>query len=304
MFTPPAPAKSNFDPNLRYEIQRNIASLQQQIGASQAGNYLDELVLSVRGQQDKSLDLARKLALVLEMRGSYYKKQEQYEEAFADFFEACFLLGSHELPPQDVAQLEVQLADVCEMNADHAQALEWYQRALSKYGKEVDEFRMDLIVLHNNMAMIYKLLDDKQHAFEQYTKAIELCNGAEDLRDSTVLGDLLFNQACLCEAMQNTAQALELHERALQVRQHCLAGDDEDLGMSYAASALLQSFIAANEQSLEYFDKAAQILGEKEFFDAQLYRHIVQAYRQLGSRLNNELHLAKAEALLESLGGN
>lgn len=303
MFTPPAPAKSNFDPNLRYEIQRNVASMQQQLGDAQVGSYLDELVLGVRGQQDKSLDLARKLALVLEMRGVYYKKRALYQESQADFFEACFLLGSHELPAQDIAQLEVQLADVSELLQDHASALEWYQRALNKYLKEVDEFSMDIIVLYNNMAMIYKQLDDKQHAFEQYNKAVQLCSASDELKESTVLGDLLFNQACLCEAMHDQAHALELHQRALDVRKQALSADDEDLAMSYAAIALLQTATQPGESTLGYFAQALQILAAKPEFDEQLFAYILGVYRQQAANLQSQQHVASATRLQESRSG-
>jgi tetratricopeptide (TPR) repeat protein len=140
----------------------------------------------------------------------------------------------------------------------HAEAIEFYEKALEIEQKTLPANHPDLAESYNDIGLVYKNMGEYSKAYSYLEKALEI-------RQKTLPAnhpDLAIsynNIGAVYKNMGEYSKALSYHEKALEIRQKTLPANHPSLATSYNNIGNVYKNMGEYSKALSYYEKALEI---------------------------------------------
>lgn len=202
------------------------------------------------------VDALCELAKFRSRKGDPGRAERLYREALTHCAES-----SQPVPPELLYRINSLLAYHFDSQDKASDAILHYERALA-IAERCDLLEpIQLAVVHNNLAMLYKKEEDYAKAESSYHSALKIFSGSDtaDARIASVhnnLGVLYYSQHAFDRSRECHLQALNIRRRI-----YGESGSHYDLGQSYNNLAAVHKAMGDYQTASTYFKKV-EALGE------------------------------------------
>ncbi|MGI6315166.1 MAG: tetratricopeptide repeat protein [Christensenellales bacterium] len=164
----------------------------------------------------------------------------------------CRALETWEGGAEETVPLLSDLTDIYFARKDYANALKYARQYLSACHKAYPLRHVQTGVAWNAVGRSQHMLGDKESACRSYTMAIRCLEKLPE-EASGLRGDVFFNRAVCCRALQRNEEAAEDLERAIAIQRAAQGDNEKTAAMAHAAGEMLLSagLVSAAEKYLE-----------------------------------------------------
>ncbi len=137
------------------------------------------------------------------------------------------------------------------------EARDFYEDAIAIAEKNQLDDNERTGIVFNNLAMVYRQMDDDDNAAKNYQLALESFSTQKGLR-SIEVADVLHNLGVLSYFGDRYTEAIEYFRQALSIRTDQLPDNHEDICQCYANLAALYKRIGNDEEAKLYYDHSTK----------------------------------------------
>lgn len=206
-----------------------------------------------QGGEFSKVDLAR----ALELRGIYYCRTGQYDNAKTDYVEALGLMSSATDEDEGIGRVCAGLAVVHDLDGSPDLAKSFYQRGIAAYERITPTPLLRVADINNNLGFIYEAEGDFDRAETFLLGALKSYHekaGPDDERTATLYN----NVGTLYFKSEHDERAEEMHNLALEARIKLFSEKHVETAQSYANLALVLVRSGKVEAGKRHFEKALE----------------------------------------------
>jgi len=184
-----------------------------------------------------------------------------------------------------LASLFHNMGRIDNAQANYAQALEWYEKALPIFEKVPGKEHPATAGTYNNIALVYQNQGEYDKALVWYQKALPIYEkelGKEHPFTATTYN----NMANVYYQQGDYGKALEWHEKALAIKEKVLGKEHPDTAATYNNMAAVYRAQGEYEKALEWYQKdlaiSEKVLGKEHPDTAVTYNNIASLHYHQG----------------------
>ncbi|NNE91535.1 MAG: tetratricopeptide repeat protein [Verrucomicrobiales bacterium] len=248
-------------------------------GASREVERVRRLAYTDRRFLPDLVDALCELAKFRSRVGEPGRSERLYREALTHCEESDV-----EVAPELLFRIHSLMAYHYDKSERNELAVEHYEQSLALAEKSKLLQPIQIAVIHNNLAMLYKRTSSPEKAEESYLNALrEFQQGLEgDSKDDARVASVYNNLGVLYYSKHDFDKACEFHTEALGIRQRLFGnnGHHYDLGQSYNNLAAVHKAMGNYDRAAEFFAKVEE-LGDEAGSD--LNRGVIDPESGMGS---------------------
>lgn len=191
--------------------------------------------------------------------------------------------------------------------ADYPAALSYFKRALAQAIASQGEESGIVVMLYNNMGMVYRKQGKYDQAMECYRKALAICEKST-IEDDAIKATTHNNIAKLFDVEGNPSQALEHYLKAIALEEQALGNEHPLTALFYNNVGTLYYSTGDYAQAMDYFNKSLaireKVLGSDHPDLAMSYGNIGSVYHSQGDNGRALEYFNRALAIREQVLGS
>lgn len=240
------------DSNTENSLETQIASASREVERVRRLAYTDRRFLP------DLVDAICELAKFKSREGDPGRSERLYREALTHCEESDV-----EVAPELLFRIHSLMAYHYDKTDRYQRAVEHYEEAL-RLSEDCSRLEpIQIAVVHNNLAMLYKRVEQPERAEQCYLDALnEFKRGlAGGKKDDARVASVYNNLGVLYYSKQDFDRANEFHTEALEIRRRLFGknGHHYDLGQSYNNLAAVQKAMGNYDKAAEYFAKVEEL---------------------------------------------
>ena len=285
-----------------------LAKLETLLSESFDGSQADELqklanmaVNEAREGGELDLPSGQQLARSLELRGDFYRRNGDLENAKTDYVESLGLMSNAADFDEGIGRVCTGLAVVHEQGGDSELAKSFYQRAIAAFERLIPPPSLDLADIRNNLAFIYEADGNFDEAETCLLGALKVCH--ESLGpDHEQTATLYNNVGALYFKAEHDEKAQEMHSLALGCRVQVFGDCHAETAQSYGNLALVLVRMGKVKEGNKHFQMAL------DGFETDLenfrddYEIVAANYKDVLKSMGDEEGLSKLKARMLKQG--